>query len=680
MSFTNPLLDLTAEPYGAFRFSEIRPEHFDEAFPVWMKRTRERIEKIESQDDVPGWDNTMEPLAYASLELDRLRSLLSNLNSAATTPDIQALAEKWMPELSVFFNGIYQRPALFARIRKLYEQRETLGLDEEQKMLLETYYRSFVHNGALLDEAGKARLKEIKSELSRLSLQFQKNLLHDTGAYTLHLTHKAEVEGLPADVLERAAARAEAAGKEGWLFGLDFPSYGPFMRFAVRRDLREKLYRAYMSRAYHGDRYDNCETVRREAALRKQYAALLGYPSYAHLVLEERMAETPEKVMNFLDELYGYARPYGLAEFARLQKLAAGDGIDRLQAWDTAFYSERLKARELHLTDEAVRPYFPLEATVQGMFDVATKLYGLRFEPAPGVDVYHPDVKAYRILEADGRFTALLYMDFYARDNKRQGAWMTVYKPQYRKDGENERPHVSIVTNFARPTENRPVLLNFYEVNTLFHEFGHALHGMLADTRYPELSGTNVYWDFVELPSQIMENWTYESEVLRMFARHYRTGEMIPDALVEKLGRTRRFLEGMQTLRQLGFGYLDMAWHYKLEKTPEDLEAFEHKVFEPVRLTPPVKGAVMSTQFGHLFAGGYAAGYYAYKWAELLDADAFSIFKKNAIFDRETAHKFRRLLEQGGSKHPMKLYQEFAGRPPHIEALLQRAGFTEPER
>ena len=680
MSLTNPLLDLAAAPFGAFRFSDIRPGHFDEAFRVWMQRTKERIDKIEGQKAAPTWNNTMEPLAYASLELDRLRSLLGNLNSAATSPEIQALSEKWMPEISVFFNAIYQRPALFARIRKLYDQREQLGLDEEQMMLLETYYRGFVHSGALLDEAGKARLKEIKAELSRLGLQFQKNLLHDTGAYTLHLTVKDEVEGLPADVLERAAARAKAAGKEGWIFGLDFPSYGPFMKFAARRHLREKLYRAYMSRAYHGDDYDNRDIVRRQAALRKEYAGLLGYPSYAHLVLVERMAERPEKVVAFLDELFAHARPHALDEFKRLQALAAEDGVEQLQNWDTAYYSERLKRRELDLDEEKLRPYFPLEATVEGMFAVAGKLYGLQFEPATDVDVYHPDVKAYRVLESDGRFTALLYMDFYARDNKRQGAWMTVFKPQYRKDGKNERPHVSIVTNFARPTENRPVLLNFYEVNTLFHEFGHALHGMLADTRYPELSGTNVYWDFVELPSQIMENWTYEPEVLRMFARHYQTGETIPNEWVEKLSRSRSFLEGMATLRQLGFGYLDMAWHYSLEKVPDDLEVFERKVFEPVRLTPPVKGAVMSTQFGHLFAGGYAAGYYSYKWAELLEADAFSIFKKNAIFDQETARKFRRLLEQGGSKHPMKLYQEFAGRPPRIEALLQRAGFTGPKR
>lgn len=678
---SNPLLHLEDYPYESIPFSKIKPEHFDEAFPSVMQNTLARIESIEGRTDTPTFANTVEPLSYAHIPLSRLQHLLSNLNSAATNEQIQALSEKWMPELTAFWNGIYQRQALFDRIKRVYDNRQNESLNDEQKMLLETTYRAFVHSGALLDEEGKKQLQDIKRRLSGLSLQFQKNLLHDTHAFRLHLTTSDEVAGLPQSVLAQAAERARKENKEGWIFTLDYPSYGPFMKYASRRDLRERMYRAYMSRAYHGDEFDNSQVVKDEAALRKHLAALLGYPSYAHLVLTERMAGDPQTVMNFLDELYGYARPAAEGEFKELEQLARLDGINKMQAWDVAYYSEKLKQQRLDFDDEKLRPYFPLDATVEGMFRVANKLYGIRFEPAQGIDVYHPDVQVWKVLDRDGSFLALLYTDFYAREGKRQGAWMTSYKDQYRTpDGRNSRPHISIVTNFGRPTGDTPALLNFYEVNTLFHEFGHALHGMLANTTYADLSGTNVYWDFVELPSQIMENWTYEPEVLQMFARHYLTGEPLPAEWIEKIKRSKQFLEGMHTLRQLGFGYLDMAWHYSLQEVPGDLEAFENQVFAPVRFTPPVPGTLMSTQFGHLFAGGYAAGYYSYKWAELLDADAFSIFQKNGIFDAKTARKFRHLLEQGGSRHPMKLYEEFAGRPPKIEALIRRAGFVKDKK
>ena len=675
----NPLLHLQDYPYESIPFHLITPAHFQEAFPVVMKQTSSRIDRIATNSQTPDFHNTVAALDIALTDLHRLQSVLSNLNSAATNNEIQALAEKWMPELTSFYNRIYQRDDLFRRIQAVYNKRKDAGLDEEQAMLTETYYRQYVHGGALLDEQGKEQLGRIKRELSELSLRFQKNLLHDTESFSLHLTSPEEVAGIPAAILDQAAATAHKQGKEGWVFTLHYPSYGPFMKYAARRDLRERMYRAYMSRAYHGDEYDNTGVVRREAVLRRDLARLLGYDSYASLVLTERMAETPGRVLEFLDELYHYARPAAMDDIHALSQLAAADGIRTLQAWDKSYYAEKLKRQRLNLDDELIKPYFPLPHVLEGMFDVAGKLYGIRFEKAPNIPVYHSGVTAYKVLDSDGEFLALLYTDFYAREGKRQGAWMTSYKAQYTTpEGRDSRPHISIVTNFGAPAGDRPALLNFYEVNTLFHEFGHALHGMLARTRYPGLSGTNVYWDFVELPSQVMENWTYEPEVLNMIARHYQTGESLPAAMVEKLRESRRFLEGMATLRQLGFGYLDMAWHHRMKEPPADLEAFERQVFEPVRLVPPVEGTLMSTQFGHLFAGGYAAGYYSYKWAELLDADAFSIFKKNGIFDQETARRFRRLLEQGGTRHPMKLYIEFAGRPPKIDALIQRAGFSKP--
>ncbi len=678
----NPLLHLEDYPYESVPFSEVKPSHFDEAFEVLIKHTQDEIDRI-ARGGKADFTHTVEALSYAGIPLARVQSILSNLNSAATNEELQAVADRWMPELAAFWNGIYQRADLFEHIRKVYEKKGGLSLNTEQQTLLARTYRQFLHNGALLDEEKRKELISVKRRLSKLALQFQKNLLHDTNAFRLILKDADEIKGLPSDILERARERAREAGKEGWMFSLHYPSYGPFMKYANRRDLRERMYRAFMSRAYHGDAYDNSEIVKEEARLRKRLAELLGYSSYAHWVLTERMAEKPENVMAFLNELYGYARPAAEREFAQLREMAKDDGIDELQAWDTAYYAEQLKRRELSLDDERMKPYFELEAVLKGMFEVARRLYGLQFEPTDEVEVYADGVRVWKVMNEEGSYLALLYGDFYVRPGKRQGAWMTSYKSQFRSQrGRNTRPHVSsrphisIVTNFARPTGQMPALLTFDEVNTLFHEFGHALHGMLADTTYADLSGTNVYWDFVELPSQIMENWTYEPEVLLMFARHYRTGEVIPSKYIEALRKSRRFMEGLATLRQLGFGYLDMAWHYRLEEVPGDLEIFERRVFEPVRFTSHVRGTLMSTQFGHLFAGGYAAGYYSYKWSERLEADAFSIFQKNGIFDRETARKFRRLLAQGGSRHPVELYKEFAGRPPEIEALIRRAGFT----
>ena len=673
----NPLLQPFHTPHETVPFSKIKPEHFEPAVRAEIEKTRENIRKIIDNPETPTFENTVAALDFADLRLKRLRQILTNINSANTNEQWQAVSEKVMPVISDFYSELMQNEALFDRIKRVYDRRNELTLNDEQSMLLEQTYRALVRNGVLLDKEKQETLRKINRRLTELSLQFTKNLLHDTNEYYLHITDENQLAGLPERVVRAAEEEAAKRGKEGWIFTLHYPSYGPFMKNASMRPLREQMYKLYGSRAFKGDEYDNRETVLEEVRLRKQKAALLGYPSYAAYVLEERMADSPEKVMAFLDELYGYAMPVARKETEQLRQLAKADGVDTLQAWDIAYYSEKLKREKLQLDEEKLKPYFPLDKVVAGLFETARKLYGIRFEKAPDIDVYHPDVQAYRVLDADGSFLAVFYADFFPREGKRQGAWMTSFNPQYIYNGKEVRPHISIVTNFSKPTGDEPSLLSFYEVNTLFHEFGHALHGMLSKVTYPSLSGTNVYWDFVELPSQIMENWTYEPEVLQMISGHYQTGEPVPQEYIEKLKREKQFLEGMATVRQLGFGYLDMAWHHRYPEDFENIVQYENLALDKIRLYPYVEGTLISTSFGHLFAGGYAAGYYSYKWAELLDADAFSIFKKSGIFDKETAGRFRHLLEQGGTRHPMELYIEFAGRRPKIDALLERAGFKQ---
>jgi len=675
----NPLLEPFDTPYETVPFSRIKPEHFEPAIKEEIRRTQEKIKEIRDNPERPTFENTVAALDYADLRLRRLRQILSNLNSADTNEKLQEAADKSLPLISDFYSGLMQDTALFERIRRVYERKDKLSLTDEQKMLLDKTYKAFIRSGVALPSEKRERLKEINRLLTERSLQFTKNLLHDTNEYYLHIENESDLKGLPERVKRAAAEEASKRGLKGWVFTLHYPSYGPFMKYAKRRDLREKLYRLYGSRAFKGDQYDNSTVVLDEVNLRKEKAGLLGYDTYARYVLEERMAGTPERVMDFLDELYNYAIPHARKEWKRLQTLARKDGIDTLRAWDVAYYSEQLKRRELQLDDEKLKPYFPLDKVLSGLFETARKLYGIRFEPASDIDVYHPDVQAYRVWDKDGSLLAVFYADFFPRPGKRQGAWMTSYNPQYILNGKNIRPHVSIVTNFSKPTADEPSLLNFYEVNTLFHEFGHALHGMMSQVTYPSLSGTNVYWDFVELPSQIMENWTYEPEVLKMISGHYKTGEPVPQEYIDKLKHEKQFLEGLATVRQLGFGYLDMAWHHRYPEGYKNIVQYENDAIAKTRLYPYVNGTLISTGFGHLFSGGYAAGYYSYKWAELLDADAFSIFKKNGIFDPKTAAKFRHLLEQGGTKHPSDLYLEFAGRPPKIDALLERAGFKRTE-
>ena len=674
----NPLLvEKFNTPYESIPFSKIEPGHFKSAIELAMKEAKDEIERIKNNPQEATFENTVEALDYAGLRLQILSRLLSNLNSAETNEAIQQVAQEIFPRLSEFNNEIKQDEKLFERVRYVKEHVDMSRLTEEQKTLLDRTYKSFVRSGALLSPEQKEEFKKIDKRLSELSLKFSKNLLHDTNEYTLHITDRKDLKGLPENVVKAAEEEARKRDKQGWIFTLQYPSYGPFMKYAENRQLREKLYKLYMTRGFHGDEYDNVPVILEMVELRRKKAELLGYDSYADFVLEERMAETPDRVISFLDELESYVHPVGEKELQALKTMAGSDGIEKFMPWDKAYYSEKLKQKKLDLDEEKLKPYFLLEKVVDGLFKTVHKLYGLQFVRTDNIDVYHPDVQVYEVRDEDGSFLALLYMDFFPREGKRQGAWMTSFKTQYKKDGKDHRPHISLVMNFTKPTDNTPSLLSFYEVTTLFHEFGHALHGMLSDVTYPSLAGTNVYWDFVELPSQIMENWVYEKEVLDMFAQHYETGEKLPVEYLEKIKQTKQFLEGMATLRQLGFGYLDMAWHYTYPGKINDAEAYEVQAMKKTRLLPHVPNTMMSPGFGHLFAGGYAAGYYSYKWAELLDAHAFSIFRKNGIFDKETARKFRHLLEQGGTRHPMELYKEFAGTEPDIKPLLRRAGFIQ---
>jgi peptidyl-dipeptidase Dcp len=550
-----------------------------------------------------------------------------------------------------------------------------MSLTPEQNMLLTKKYRSFVRNGANLNDEDKTKLREIDKKLAKLSLQFGENVLAETNAFELHITNESELKGLPEGAKEAARSLAKEKGKDGWIITLDYPSYIPFMTYVEDRYLREKLSNAFGAKAFQNNKYDNQQIVLEIANLRHQRANLLGYKTHAHFVLQERMAETPEKVKTFLNDLLEKATPAADREFTQLKAIAKKDGIAQLQKWDGAYYSEKLKKELFNLDQEALKPYFKLENVIDGVFTVAKKLFDLNFTEVTDIDKYHPEVKTYEVTDTNNNFIAVFYADFFPRKGKRNGAWMTSYKDQWKKGGENSRPHVSIVCNFTRPTETKPSLLTFDEVTTLFHEFGHALHGMLANTTYPSLSGTSVYWDFVELPSQLMENWCYEKDALDLFAKHYETNEPIPMEMVEKIKESANFLEGMQTLRQVSFGLLDMGWHGADPSNINNVKAFELEAFADTQQYPDVAVNCMSTSFSHIFQGGYSSGYYSYKWAEVLDADAFEYFKENGIFNKETSDKFKEnILSKGGTEKPMKLYKRFRGKEPNSNALLKRAG------
>jgi peptidyl-dipeptidase Dcp len=668
----NPLLEL----YNTAPFSKINNEHFLPAISKLIAETKSEIDAITSNSEAPTFKNTVEALENTGEKLERATSIFFNLNSAETNDEIQKIAQEISPMLTEFSNDMLLNEALFERLKTVYNQKDSLNLSEEQQMLLDKKYKAFSRNGANLSEEKKKQLRKIDADLSKLSLTFGENVLAETNKFELHLTDKKDLSGLPEGVIEAAAQTAEEKEKKGWVFTLDYPSYVPFVTYADNRELRKKMAIAYGAKGFHNDALDNQQNVLQIANLRHKRANLLGYKSHAHFVLEERMAETPEKVKSFLNELLEKAKPAAQKEFDELTAFAKElDAIDHLEKWDGAYYSEKLKQKLFNLDDEKLKPYFELKNVINGVFTVAEKLYGLHFEEVQNIDKYHADVKTYEVKDDEGELVAIFYADFHPRAGKRNGAWMTSYKPQQIKDGINDRPHISIVCNFTKPTASKPSLLTFNEVTTLFHEFGHALHGMLANTNYPSLSGTSVYWDFVELPSQILENWCYEKETLELFATHYKTGEVIPMEYVEKIKDSATFLEGMATLRQLSFGMLDMAWHGSDPSGIKDVKAFEVAAFDDTQLYPDVKENCMSTSFSHIFQGGYSAGYYSYKWAEVLDADAFALFKQEGIFNKKVADRFKGfVLSQGGTMDPMELYIKFRGQKPDPEALLKRAG------
>ncbi len=670
--------------YNTAPFSKIKNEDFLPAFKKGIELAKAEIDGIVNNPIQPTFENTIEALAFSGDILDRISSIFFNLNSAETSDEMQKIAQEVSPLLSEFGNDIRLNPELFARVKTVYEQREHLNLNPEQTTLLEKKYKSFARNGANLSEDKKNQLREIDKELSKLSLQFGENVLAETHAFELHITDENDLAGLPEGTREAARSLAKSQEKEGWIFTLDHPSYIPFVTYADNRELRKKMAIAFGARAFQNNEFDNQEIVLKIAKLRFDRAQVLGYKTHSHFVLEERMAETPEKVISFSNDLLAKAKPAAQKEFAQLAAFAKElDGIEQLEKWDGAYYSEKLKQKLFSLDDEILKPYFQLEKVLEGAFTVAQKLYGITFEEIFEIDKYHEDVKTYEVKDEDGQLVAIFYADFFPRKGKRNGAWMTSFKSQYIKKGINERPHISNVCNFTPPivssekSEAKPSLLTFNEVTTLFHEFGHALHGMLANTTYPSLSGTSVYWDFVELPSQIMENWCYEPEALALFAYHYETGEMIPMELVNKIKESASFQEGIATMRQLSFGLLDMGWHGQDPTNITDIKAFETEQFAATQLYPDVKENAMSTAFSHIFQGGYSSGYYSYKWAEVLDADAFEYFQEKGIFNKEVATKFKEnVLSKGGTEHPMILYKRFRGQEPKPEALLRRAGLA----
>lgn len=657
-------------------FSKINNDDFLPAFKIAIEKAKREIDDIVNNTESPTFENTIESLEFSGQELDRLSSIFFNLNSAETNDEIQNIAQEVSPLLSEFGNDITLNEDLFKRIKSVYDSNSDLKLTAEQSTLLDKRYKSFSRNGANLSDEKKDQLRAIDKELSQLKLTFGENILAETNAFEMLITDENDLSGLPDGAKEAAKQLAESKNKEGWMITLDYPSYIPFMTYARNRELRKKMSLAFGSKGFKNNALDNQDIVIKIANLRFQRAQLLGYKTHAHFILEERMAKTPTKVQNFLNELLEKAKPAAELEFKNLENFAKElDQIDRLEKWDSGYYSEKLKQKLFSLDDEQLKPYFKLENVIDGAFLVANKLFDLNFEEIDTIDKYHEDVLTYKVTDKDGNLISVFYADFFPRSGKRNGAWMTSFKPQYVQNKKEERPHVSIVCNFTKPTNSKPSLLTFNEVTTLFHEFGHALHGMLANTTYPSLSGTSVYWDFVELPSQVMENWCYEKEALELFAKHYETHEVIPMDLVKKIKESSTFNQGMQTLRQISFGLLDMSWHGQNPTKITNVKSQEIKAFGDTQLYPDVIENCMSTAFAHIFQGGYSSGYYSYKWAEVLDADAFEYFKEEGVFNKSVANKFKKhVLSQGGTEDPMVLYKRFRGQEPKPEALLKRAG------
>ena len=659
-------------------FSKIKNEDYLPAIKIGIEIAKAEIDAIVNNPEAPTFENTIEAMEFSGDVLDRTSSIFFNLNSAETSDEMQKIAQEVSPLLSEFGNDVRLNGVLFAKLKTVYDQKESLILSTEQKTLLDKKYKSFSRNGANLSEDNKSKLREIDLQLSKLSLQFGENVLAETQAFQLHLTDEKDLSGLPEGTIEAAHLLAKSQNKIGWIFTLDYPSYIPFVTYADNRELRKKMVIAFGSKGFQKNEFDNQDIVLKIAKLRFDRAQLLGYKTHAHYVLEERMAQTPEQVISFLNDLLEKAKPAAQKEFKELTAFAKKlDGIDQLEKWDGAYYSEKLKQQLFNLDDEILKPYFQLEKVLNGAFTIADRLYGITFNEIFDIDKYHEEVRTFEIKDKNNELVAVFYADFFPRKGKRNGAWMTSLKSQYVLDNKNERPHISNVCNFTRPTETKPSLLTFNEVTTLFHEFGHGLHGILANTVYPSLSGTSVFWDFVELPSQIMENWCYEAEALALFAHHYQTNELIPMELVQKIKESASFQEGMATLRQLSFGLLDMGWHCQDPTAISDVKSFEIEQFSATQLYPDVLENAMSTAFSHIFQGGYSSGYYSYKWAEVLDADAFAYFQEKGIFNSEVATKFKEnILSKGGTEHPMDLYKRFRGQEPKPDALLKRAGLA----
>ncbi len=676
----NPFFVDYGTPHDTAPFDRIRMEDYEEAFMEGIRRDNEQIEKTINNPEKPTFDNTIinkddDREGYYDL-LDRVSTVFFNLLSAETNDEMDALAQRMQPLLTQHANDVRLNKRLFERVKAVH--RHHRRLTPEEKMLLDNCYDGFVRSGALLDEAGKERLRQLTEEASMLSLQFSQNLLKENKAFTLHITDQAQLEGLPQTAIDAAAQNAKERELEGWVFTLDMPSYSPFMTYSTQRELRRQMYMARNTVCTHDNSENNLKICQRLVNLRREVAQLLGFKSYADYVLKHRMASNVRNVYHLLDQLIEAYKPTAEKEMAEIEKMARRmEGKDfKMEPWDQSFYSHKLQLKKFNIDSEMLRPYFELSRVIDGVFGLANRLYGITFKPNADIPVYHPDVKAYEVFDRDGSFLAVFYADFHPRKGKQGGAWMTEYQGQYiDRKGRNIRPHVSVVMNLTKPTADKPALLTLGEVETFLHEFGHSLHGMFANTRFESLSGTNVWWDFVELPSQFMENFAVEKEFLRTFAFHYETGEPLPDELIDRIVKSRNFMAAYACLRQVSFGLLDMAYYTQKKPFEADIMTFEKKAWKKAMVTPQRSDTCMTVQFSHIMEGGYAAGYYSYKWAEVLDADAFSVFKKEGIFNQHTAQRFRDcILSKGGTEHPMTLYKNFRGGEPTIDALLKRNG------
>ena len=674
----NPFLESFHTIHEVVPFDKITTAHYEPAIREGMRLEDEEIKNIINNTDEPTFKNTVLALEQCGRVLDRVTTVFFNLLSSETNDEMDAIAEKLMPELTEHGNNISLNENLFKRVKNVYENKDNFNLTPEEKELLAKTYDGFIRRGANLNDEDKTKFRQLSAELSTLTFKFSQNHLKETNKFELHLTQEEELEGLPESAREAAAQTAKEKGKEGWLFCLQAPSYVPFMKYSHRRDLRKIMYMAYNTQCAHQDELDNQEIVKQIVNLRMQLAQLLGFKNHADYVLRKRMAEDSEHVYSLLNKLLEAYLPTAkkeVEEIAALARETEGNEF-KLMPWDFSYYAEKLKSKKFNFDEEELRPYFELSKVKAGVFGLATRLYGITFHENKEIPVYHPDVNAYEVHDKDGSYLGVIYTDFYPRNGKRSGAWMTSFKEQWIEDnGTNSRPHVSVTMNFTKPTADKPALLTFSEVNTFLHEFGHSLHGLFANTRFQSMSGTSVYWDFVELPSQIMENFAVEKDFLNTFAYHYQTNEAIPEPLIQRIIESRNFNEAYACIRQLSFGLLDMAWYTRNTNFEGDVKTFEKEAWAPTQLLPQLNETCMSVQFGHIMSGGYSAGYYSYKWAEVLDADAFSLFKEKGIFNQEVAQSFRNhILSKGGTEHPAKLYRRFRGQEPSIEALLKRTG------